>query len=449
MTGGINVAGAPGSGTGAESRRGEGKREEQQDFGPWVDHVASPLHLATAPAAATEAETAKRRGEQEERGEREGGRGKHDTPGTQSVCRWDPGERESDRTVLAKMRVETADIHSSSSDIHSSSSSQQHPVLSLPRQAHVPKEVASAAAGAAGGLSEDEFPSHPPSLLSPSLIPKPRQIQARTDTLTDRASGGAMWARKPIVPPRSELEEPEAGAPETLEILGESSDAKPRAVSCASAATDAASAEAEVGTEAPAAAAAAATTKRLPVWRQRQRQRQQQQTASLADEYSAASAVECAHQNPGGGCGTEGDAVSAGGDRGRGAVQVPSSPARGHLADAQKPPATPSTPATRGQDQWERLVQSELSTRPQQAQATAPGGGGGGGGGDRAEQVLSGPLGALLAIAAANTLNPLASPAHCPPSPPPSPPPPPIASSSATGVVASAVSAMQTPNLRD
>ena len=151
VTGGINVAGAPGSGTGAESRRGEGKREEQQDFGPWVDHVASPLHLATAPAAATEAETAKRRGEQEERGEREGGRGKHDTPGTQSVCRWDPGERESDRTVLAKMRVETADIHSSSSDIHSSSSSQQHPVLSLPRQAHVPKEVASAAAGAAGG----------------------------------------------------------------------------------------------------------------------------------------------------------------------------------------------------------------------------------------------------------------------------------------------------------
>jgi hypothetical protein len=61
------------------------------------------------------------------------------------------GERESDRTVLAKMRVETADIRSSSSDIHSSSSSQQHPVLSLPRQAHVPKEVASAAAGAAGG----------------------------------------------------------------------------------------------------------------------------------------------------------------------------------------------------------------------------------------------------------------------------------------------------------
>ena len=321
---------------------------------------SSPLQLATAPAVATEAEAAKRRGEQVERGGREGGRGKHDTPATQSS-----------------------------------------------------------------------------------------QIRARMDTLTDRASGGAVWARKPIVPPRSELEEPEAGAPATpapLEIFGESSDANPRAVSCASAATDArASAEAEAGTEAPAAAAAAATTKRLPAWRQRQRQRQQQQNGSLGDEESGASAVECAHQNPGGGCGTEGDAVSAGGDRGRGAVQVPSSPARGHLANAQKPLATPSTPATRGQDQWERFIQSELSTRPQQAQATAPGEGGGGG--DRAEQVLSGPLGALLAIAAANTLNPPASPAHRPP--PPSPPPPPIASSSATGVVASAVSAMQTLNLRN
>jgi hypothetical protein len=394
VTGRIDAAGAPGCGTGAESRRGEGKREEEQDFGPWVDHVASrdnavasqhdglrgedgkvdgqsnwssmpergeqraaavgaaatggamtparsheaavgssslaaglsSLHLATAPAVAKEAEAAKGRGGQEERGEREGGRGKHDTPATQS-----------------------------------------------------------------------------------------RQIQAQTDTLTDRGSGGGLSclrARKPLVPPRSEHEEPEAAAPATLEILGESSDANPRVVSCASAATDArTSAEAEEGTEAPAAAAAAATTKRLPVWRQRQRQRQEQQTHSLGDEESGASAVECAHQNPGGGCGTEGDAVAAGGDTRRGAVEVPSSPARRHLGDAQKSPATPAA---------------------------------------RAEQGLSGPLGALLAIAAANTLNPHAYPAHRPPSPPPSPPPPPpIASSSANGVVASAVSATQTLNLRN
>jgi len=44
-----------------------------------------------------------------------------------------------DRTELPQQ----AGMHASSS-----SSSQQHPVLSLPRQVHVPKEVASAAAGA-------------------------------------------------------------------------------------------------------------------------------------------------------------------------------------------------------------------------------------------------------------------------------------------------------------